>query len=432
MDSSSTEVASRASRLVGTFKDSFSPLAIRNFRIYLGGQAVSLVGTWLQLTAQGWVVWELSHSAASLGLVAMLGSLPILLLGPWAGVWADRLNRRILLIVTQAAAMMIAFVLAILIGTGQVQVWHLYITSVLLGIVAALDMPAQQAFLGDLSGMAEVRKAVLLNSMIFQTSRMIGPALAGLIIGTLGAAVAFWLNGFSFLAVIASLLLVRTNQVRASRLTNTWNGFREGMRFVGDHPRIQDLLLFAVLVTFLGLPIINIFPAVASQILNGDATTLGWLLAASGAGALVGVVFVLPITNSLQRTGLVIGSAVVWTGAWFMVFSLSTQLLTSMLSVFLVGLGVPSVMTAAMGLLQVSAPMDMRARLVSLFVIVTFGMQPLASLLVGYGAESLGITTVIRINSLLLMAIPVLMWMFRPHLRQWEVACEADHTAVCI
>jgi MFS family permease len=336
------------------------------------------------------------------------------------------------LIVTQAAAMMIAFVLAILIGTGQVQVWHLYITSVLLGIVAALDMPAQQAFLGDLSGMAEVRKAVLLNSMIFQTSRMIGPALAGLIIGTLGAAVAFWLNGFSFLAVIASLLLVRTNQVRASRLTNTWNGFREGMRFVGDHPRIQDLLLFAVLVTFLGLPIINIFPAVASQILNGDATTLGWLLAASGAGALVGVVFVLPITNSLQRTGLVIGSAVVWTGAWFMVFSLSTQLLTSMLSVFLVGLGVPSVMTAAMGLLQVSAPMDMRARLVSLFVIVTFGMQPLASLLVGYGAESLGITTVIRINSLLLMAIPVLMWMFRPHLRQWEVACEADHTAVCI
>jgi hypothetical protein len=141
---------------------------------------------------------------------------------------------------------------------------------------------------------------------------------------------------------------------------------------------------------------------------------------------------VLPITNSLQRTGLVIGSAVVWTGAWFLVFSLSAQFLPAMISVFLVGLGIPSVMTSALGLLQVAAPLDMRARLVSLFVIVTFGMQPLASLLVGFGAQGLGVMTIIRINGLLLMAIPVLMWVFRPELREWEVACEVDHAAVCI
>ena len=332
MASSDGGTGTAATRMVRTFQDSFSPLAIRNFRVYLSGQAVSLVGTWLQMTAAGWLVWELSQSPAALGIVAMLGSLPILVLGPWTGVWADRLNRRVLLIVTQVGAMLIAFALAALVGAGVVQIWHVYIASILLGTVAALDMPAQQAFLGDLAGMEEVRRAVVLNSMIFQASRMIGPALAALVIGALGTATAFWLNGLSFLAVIASLLMVHPHQFRASHLTSTWEGFRDGVRFIAAHPRIQDLILFAVLITFLGLPIINLYPAVASQVLNGDATTLGWLLAASGAGALVGVVFVVPITNSMQRTGLVLGSAVMWIGAWSLAFSFSTQMLLSMLS----------------------------------------------------------------------------------------------------
>src|SRR5262245_25778126 len=168
--------------IVSTLRESFSPLKIRNFRIYLGGQAISLVGTFLQMTAQSWVIWELSHSATALGVAAMLGSLPTLVLGPWAGVWADRLDRRRLLIASQAGAMLLAFSLALLTQTGLVQLWHVYLLSALLGIITAFDVPAQQTFLGDLSGMGEIRKAINLNITMLQISRILGPALAGIII----------------------------------------------------------------------------------------------------------------------------------------------------------------------------------------------------------------------------------------------------------
>src|SRR5438093_13375146 len=206
------EIPTVASRFVA----SFLPLRNRNLRVYLSGQVISLIGTWMQVTAQAWVVWSLSHSTTALGLVAMLGTLPILVLGPWTGVWADTLDRRRVLVATQMGAMVLAATLALLVQTGAIQVWHVYIFATLLGIVTALDMPAQQAFIGDLSGMEQVRQAVVINNMLFQVSRMLGPALAGLVVAQLGAAPAFWLNGVSFLAVIGSLLVVRSDQVRRS------------------------------------------------------------------------------------------------------------------------------------------------------------------------------------------------------------------------
>ena len=408
------------SHIVSTFRESFSPLRIRNFRVYLSGQGVSLVGTWLQMTAQGWVVWQLSHSNAALGTVAMLSTLPLLLLGPWMGVWADRLDRRKLLIVTQASAMVLAFILAILVQTNAIQLWHVYILSTLLGIVTALDMPTQQAFIGDLSGMGQVRRAVVLNAMIIQISRMLGPALAGYMIGALGVATAFWLNGLSFLAVIASLIAVRANQIRKPTSGNPLGEFREGLRFIGGQPRILDLILFTVLVTFFGLPIIAILPSVATNILHGQAESLGLLMAASGAGALVGTLFVTPLAQSLRRTGVVVGSAVVWTGCWFVLFSISTWLPLSMLCLFLVSLSVPTVITTANGMLQVLAQPNMRVRLLSTFVMVSFGAQPIASLVLGYSADAIGVLAAIRVNGLLLISGAIFLLAIRPNLRQWE------------
>lgn len=409
------------------FKASFSPLRITSFRIYLSGQAVSLVGTWLQMTAQGWVVWELSRSPAALGIVAMLGSLPILLLGPWAGVLADRLDRRRLLITTQAGAMVVAFTFAALLQTNFIRLWHVYVLSTLLGVLTAVDMPAQQAFIGDLSGMGQVRQAVNLNTMVVQVSRMLGPALAGFMIGALGSASAFWLNGLSFLAVIASLLAVRSKQVRTARSRNWMSEFRDGLRFIEGQPRIQDLIIFVILITFFGLPVINILPAVASDVLHGDATTLGLLMAASGAGALAGTLFVVPLAQSLRRTGVAVWSAVLWIGVWFVVFSMETSLPLSALSLFFVSLGAPLVITMAMGLLQLLAPPDMRARLLSLFMMVSFGMQPLASLLIGYSAEHLGTPVAIQINALMLVGGAILMIVLRPKLRQWEARSIPAH-----
>ncbi|MBI1881719.1 MAG: MFS transporter [Chloroflexi bacterium] len=407
--------------IASTLRESFSPLKIRNFRIYLGGQAISLVGTWLQMTAQSWVVWELSHSATALGVTMMLGTLPVLLLGSVAGVWADRLDRRKLLIATQAGAMILAFILALLAQTGLVQLWHVYLLAALLGIITAIDIPTQQTFLGDLSGMAEVRKAINLNITMLQVSRILGPALAGLIIATMGAAMAFWLNGLSFVAVIISLWLVTSNQVRKPHSGNFLAEFKEGVSYVATQPRLQDLILLAILVTFFAFPVImSLLPAVVGKVLHGNAATLSWLMMSSGAGALVGTMFLAPLTQASRRIGAVLGGIVGWTGVWLLIFSEVDWLPLSMASLFFVSIGIPAVLTTTMGLLQVLAPAEMRARLTSLFFTLSFGLQPFASLLAGYSADTLTTPVAIRVNGLLLMLSAVLILAVRPALRRWE------------
>ncbi len=413
-----------------TLRDSFSPLRFRNFRIYLTGQAISLIGTWLQITAQGWVVWELSHSAAALGFVAMLNTLPILFSGPWAGVWADRLDRRKVLIFTQIASMILAIALAILIQSSLIQLWHVYILSALLGLVAALDLPSQQAFLGDLAGLAEVRRAVNLNAIIIQISRMIGPALAGIIIATIGTAPAFWLNGISFVPVIASLIVVRARESREKQKSEgALRDFTDGLRALRSHARLQDLLLLSVLVTFLVFPIISIMPAFVGEVLHGDAQTLGSILAASGAGALIGSAILAPLAQAAKRVGVVLTAAVVWMGIWILISASTPLLWVAMVSIFLASMGFPLVFATALGLVQVIASPEMRARLLSLFVTVSFGAQPIAALLVGLSAQAITTALAIEVNGGLLILGGVL-FALRPGLRNWRVtapAAPAEH-----
>jgi MFS family permease len=407
--------------MLSTFISNFSPLRLRNFRIYLGGQAFSLVGTWLQVTAQSWVVWKLSGSTAGLGWVWALNTLPLLVISPWSGVWADRFDRRRILIATQIGAMLLAFVLAYLTQTEVVALWHVYLLSFVLGIITAIDFPAQQAFIGDLSGMSQVRKAISLNMMVFQMSRILGPAIGGFILGRIGAAAAFWLNGLSFLAVIASLLLVRSNQIRVARQGNPLTQFGEALGFVRSQPRIQDLLMFITLVAFFGLAILSILPSVADTVLRGGATTLGTLMAASGAGAFVGTIFLVPYLQAQRKPALVMASAITWMGVWFAVFSLAQSVPVASASLFFASMGPPTVVTMGMGLLQLLAPPDMRARLVSLFIMFSFGTQPIASLLVGYSAEVLTTPTTIMLYGVLLILGALTLLTLRPGLRRWEL-----------
>lgn len=410
--------------IANTFRDSFSPLSNRNLRVYLGGQVISLAGTFLQATAQAWVVWKLTSSTAALGTVAMLGSLPILFLGPWAGVWADRLDRRRVLIGTQVAAMLLAFILAILVQTNALELWHVYVLSALLGVVTAFDIPSQQAFIGDLSGMGEVRKAVVLNAMIIQISRIFGPAFAGLIIAAFGVAVAFWLNGISFIAVIISLLLVRSQQAHKGAYGNPLAEFVEGLQFIRTQPRIQDMLLFVIFVTFFSFSIIvNLLPAVTTDVLHGGPEILGVLNAASGVGALLGTLFIVPFAQSQKRIGVVMGIIIVWMGLWYLAFAVSTWLPLSLVCLFFVSAGSPTVFTTANGMLQFLAPPTMRARLMSTFVIVSFGFQPFSALYVGFMAEPthLGTPATIALNGLLMMVGAVGLLLLRADLRRWEV-----------
>ncbi len=406
--------------LLQTYTNSFAPLKNRNLRIYLGGQAVSLLGTWMQSTAQSWVIWELTKSESSLGIVVMLNTLPLFLLAPWAGGIADRFNRRFILLATQSIAMLLALTMAYLIQTNLIQIWHIYTFSFILGIVNALDFPAQQAFIGDLSGMGQVRQAITLNIMGLQLARMLGPAIAGILLKVVGSAAAFWVNGASFFVVLLSLLAVRSQQAAHPRQSGRGQ-FRETLDFIRSQPRMVDLMVFATLVTFFGLSVFNILPSVADHVLRGDSQTFGLLFAVSGAGALVSTLVLLPLSQAAKRIGLIVSGAAVWMGTFFLLLSNSSWLTLSMVAIFLISLGAPLVLTTSLGVLQLMAPGNMRARIISLFTMITFGLQPLASIAIGYSAEHLGTQTAIMINSLCLILGAGLMFFFRKGLRGWEL-----------
>ncbi len=414
--------AQQAQRAGRAFASSFNPLRESNLRLYLSGQAVSLMGTWMQITAQSWVVWELSRSEAVLGLVAMIGSLPLLILSPWTGVWADRLNRRRVLVATQTLAMLLAFTLALLVQTRTVQLWHVFALAFGLGIVGALDFPSQQAFIGDLAGLSHVRQAVVINAMIVQLSRMLGPSLAGWVVGSLGTAPAFWINGVSFLAVIGSLLAVESRQAPRHGSASGLSEFVEGIRFIAGQPRIQDLLGFTFLVTLFGISNMQLMPAFATEVLGRGPEALGLLMGASGAGALTSALFVVPVGQRLRRTGLLLGTAVVWTGLFFLLFSLSHAFTLSLAALFCTGLSVPLVLTTANGLIQTLAPNHMRARVISAWLMVGFGMQPVAGLMVGTTGKLFGAPAAVRINALAMLAGVVGLLFFRPELREWSAS----------
>jgi MFS family permease len=403
---------------VGAFLETFSPLRNRNLRIYLSGQAVSLIGTWMQMTAQAWVVWELTHSEAALGTVGMIATLPLLFLGPTAGVWADRYDRRKILVYTQSVAMLLAFVLAALVWSGTVQIWHVYILAGLLGCVNALDMPSAQAFIGDMAGMDLVRKAVVVNGMIVQTSRIFGPTLAGLVVKAIGAAAAFGINGVSFIAVIASLLVVRANQTHHHPGQQRSGNFMEGVRFVLGQPRLLDLMILTGLVTFFGFSNSQILPSFADLTLHGDAGLYGTLMGASGLGALFSVLLVVPAGQRVKRPGTMLVLSVAFAGLSFALFSYTRVTSLALAAFFMSGIPIPLVLTTNNGLLQVLAPGHMRARLLTLYLMFSFGLQPVANVWVGWLAEHLGTPTTIRINGVSMMAIALLM-LLRPGLQNW-------------
>ena len=331
-----------------------------------------------------------------------------------------------LLIVSRNGGKCLSFTLAALLQTGFAQLLHVYVLAFCPGTISPIDFPAQQAFLGDLAGMAEVRRAVNLNAMILQVSRMLGPAVAGSLVAWLGAAPAFWINGVSFGAVIGSLLLVRTQPAAKQRGAGAAGGMRAALDFIRSQPRIQDLLVFVMLLTFFGLAVLTIVPAVA----RGVPQVTGWLLAASGFGALLSTVVLVPLSQAARYTGRVVAGAVLWMGAWFTVLSFVQWLSLQLVSMFGISLGAPVVMTMALGLMQVLAPPGMRARLLSIFTMLSFGMQPFASLLIGYNADALGTALAIRINGVILICAALLMLALRPELRAWQLqpASPQSHT----
>jgi MFS family permease len=401
----------------------FSTLRIRNIRIYMIGQAVNLVGDWMQQTAQAWVVWELTHRATALGIVAFLSQIPYFLFGPWVGSFADKYDKRAILLITQILAMLFAFIMAFLIQTNQLVVWHVYVLAFLLGTVTAFNTTAEQAFIGDMAGPGNIKKAIALNNSLNQLARLIGPAIAGLVIASIGNAPAFWCNGVSIVFSIACIAIIPSKNEAKVTHGNGLKQFREGLKFIGGNKLLRLIILFGAIQTFFGMSIVQLLPAFSALVLKGDAGTLGAIIGSAGAGSLIGIVFVLPFVQRIKRSCLAIGSAVIWAGSWYCIFSFVHTKSLAMLCQFMASLGAANVLTLSIGLAQELTPPNLRARVVSAIMMIVFGLQPVSSYLVGKSADIIGITTMMKVNGTLMIMLPAILLVI-PSLRQLKARFE--------
>ena len=388
---------------VRTMGYNFSALKIRGIRIYMTGQVFNLLGDWMQQTAQAWLVWELTHKATALGVVAFLSQIPYFIFGPWVGSFSDRFDRRKILLVTQILAMVLSVMLAYLIQADQVTLYRVYILAFALGTVTAFNVTAEQAFISDIAGSGNIKKAVALNNTINQLTRLIGPAIAGWLIVVIGLAPAFWLNAFSILISIFCILMIHSRQESEKSKGGGLSQFAEALKYFKKQTLLRLIILFGAIQAFFGMSIVQLLPAFSSVILKGNAKTLGQLYGAAGAGALVGIVIVLPFVQKIKRSCIAIGGAVIWAGCWYILFSFCSSLTLAMLCQFMASLGASNVLTLSLGLSQELTPVHLRARIVSTFMMIIYGLQPIASWLVGMAADKFGIHTTMALNGSLMI-----------------------------
>ena len=369
----------------------FRALKYRNFRLFFMGQGLSLIGTWMQLTATAWLVWRMSHSALLLGVVGFATRIPSFVLSPFAGVLVDRVDRYRLVLLTQILSMIQALMLAGLMYSGRIAMWHVVVLSFLLGVINALDVPARQSFLIQMVDRREdLTNAIALNSSMFNSARLIGPAVAGLLIAASGEGVCFLLNGLSYIAVIAGLLMMRIPPItETSRKTAVLQNLKDGFSYAFGFPPIRSLLLLLALVSLTGASYSQLLPIFAQEILHGDARTQGFLVSASAAGALAGALY-LAGRRSVAGLARVIAWSPALFGAGLMVLGLSSRLWISFAAMPVIGLGMLVQIASTNTVLQTIVEDDKRGRVMSLYSMAFLGMVPIGSLLSGTLAHLIG------------------------------------------
>jgi len=369
----------------------FRALYSRNYRLFFGGQGISLIGTWMQQIAMSWLVYRLTNSAFLLGLIGFSSQIASLFFSPFAGVLSDRWNRHHILVVTQLLAMIQAFILASLTLMGVIAVPHLIILSIFLGLVNAFDMPTRQAFVVEMVEKREdLGNAIALNSFLFNGARLVGPSVAGILISILGEGMCFLLNGFSFLAVIIALLAMkmRPNNEEAEK-TKVWPELKVGFIYAFSFPPIRSILFFIGWISLVGMANTTLMPIFARDILHGDSKTYGFLMAAIGVGAIIAAIF-LASRKSVLGLGrvIVIGSGIF--GIGLILFSLSHILWISFFLLLLAGFGMMVHMASSNTILQTIVDDDKRGRVMSLYAMAFMGMAPLGSLVGGSLAGWIG------------------------------------------
>jgi len=398
------------------------PLRSRNYRLFFVGQGVSLIGTWMQITALLWLVGtrfpDERTAAFWLGVVGFSGQIPAFLLTPLAGAWADRWNRRRMVIATQALAMLQSFVLAALTLTGKIEMWQIVALSLWSGAINAVDVPTRQAFVVEMIDRPEdLTSAIALNSSIFNAGRLVGPALGGILTALLGVGVCFLLNGFSFLAVIVALLAMRVKPRPARIRKHVIHNLVEGLEYAFKFPPIRALLLIMALVSLLGAPYSSLLPAFAVHVLSCGPRGYGALVAAVGVGALAGAIS-LASRSSVRGLGRVIVLAPVLFGAGLIGFSLNRSFSLALLLMPVLGLGQILLMASCNTVLQTIVDDDKRGRVMSFYSMSFMGMFPLGNLLAGVAAREMGLSLTIALGGAACVLGALDFWRKLPALRK--------------
>ncbi|NPV82562.1 MAG: MFS transporter [Candidatus Aminicenantes bacterium] len=373
-----------------SWRQTFYALKYPNYRLWFWGQLISVLGSWMQMTAQAFLVYELTHSPAYLGYAGFAAGLPTWLFMLYGGVVADRIPRRRIMILTQLALMILAFILAGLVFLRLVQPWHIIILAFCTGIVNAFDAPARQAFVMEMIEPDALTNAIALNSAMFNSAQALGPAASGIIYAAVGPAWCFTINGLSFIAVIVALALMKLRPFVPRQSKNSIiQDLKEGVEYVLKHNTIRILVLTVAITTLFGRAFITILPAWAVQILGGNARTNGFLLTASGLGALTGALFIASFSPHLSRGKLLILGMLFYPVS-IILFALSRFLPLSLLLLFVSGVGVIIIYNLANALVQIHTPENIRGRVMSIYSFVFFGLMPFAALWIGAAANNLG------------------------------------------
>ena len=363
----------------------------RNFRLFFGGQSISLIGTWMTRIATSWLVYRLTGSALLLGVVSFAGQIPTFLLAPFAGVWVDRLNRRQVLIWTQALSMVQSLLLAVLTFSGHITVEWILVLSVMQGSINAFDMPARQAFMVQMVGdRADLSNAIAINSSMVNMARLVGPSLAGVVIAVSSEAWCFLIDGISYIAVIASLLAMRIDAAAVRRkAASALHELKEGWSYVSNFLAIRTILLLFAVTSLVGTPFVVLMPIFAVNVLHGGPHTLGFLMGAMGVGALISALS-LAARKSVRGLIRMIPIAAAVFGLGLIGFGLSRSFWLSMGMVLIAGMGMMQGMAASNTIIQTLVSEDKRGRVMSYYTMTFMGMAPFGSLLAGVMTHGIG------------------------------------------
>ena len=379
----------------------FRSLKYHNYRLFFAGQSISLIGTWIQRIAMPWLVYDLTKSVFLLGLVGFVGQVPTFLISPFAGVLTDRWNRYYILLATQVLAMLQATILTWLVLTHSVEVWHIILLSAFLGCVNAFDIPARQSFVIQMVDKKEdLGNAIALNSSMVNGARLLGPSLAGILIATTGEGICFLINAISYIFVLWSLLLMRVAaHEKKGNGKPVWKELKEGFSYTFGFVPIKYTIFLLALVSLMGMPYTVLMPVYAKEILHGGSHTFGFLMGASGMGALTGALYLASRKNITGLDKLIPWAAVIF-GTGLILFSFSNIFVLSLGLMVIVGLGMMLQMASSNTLLQTIVEDDKRGRVMSFYTMAFMGTAPFGSLLAGSSAKFIGVPNTILVGGI--------------------------------